>query len=216
MKKIVLLTLTLIATMGNLVAQHTIDSELHHLIDIVSVLRQRDTASWNEASRAFLSDKMWTIMDEVIPHPDEAPLFDRTLQQQRFGLNRILSQRMGYEENQTRGEFNNGEDPNFFYSLIERSVKAKSTVCYQLKSRQGEQYFVIMPFNPTDAKNLKVKATLNGKSVGKTSKDDEGYIILYISKDKHIGPTDEIQLEITNSSNNSIAFVIFNHNTREQ
>ena len=158
-------------------AQNAIDKETQHLIDLVTSIRkatpQQREKVWSDVSNALTADKSWTIMDEIHPHQNECKLTDRTVQW--FAINRILSQKMGNETNQVRGDFNKGENPDFDYSLIERSIKAGVTAEYDLKSREGEQVFVIVPYDPKGSA-LEAEVSRNGVVLGKGVKQDDGNI----------------------------------------
>ncbi|MBR4146749.1 MAG: hypothetical protein IKU00_02525 [Bacteroidales bacterium] len=199
----------------SLFAQNAVDKETQHLIDIVSAIRQaaptQRESAWNDAVAAFSKDKSWTIMDEIIPHQNECRLTDRSVQW--FSINRILSQQAGYETNQVRGDFNNGENPDFNYSLIERSLKAGLTAEYDLKSREGEQVFVIVPFDPKAV--MEVEVSRNGVTLAKGVQQKDGNIYVTIGKDQNVKPKDVLHLTITNKGAQSMAYVLINHNTRK-
>lgn len=196
-------------------AQTSGDNELQRLIGVVCSMRQSDEQSrekaWNDAARILENDKQWTIMDEVTPHPNECRITDRSLQW--FALNRMLSRQMGYEMNQVRGDFNNGEDPDFNYSLIERSVKANATVSYMLKSREGEQIFVVIPYD-TQAASLETALYRGDTLLAQGVRHDDGNIYLIADRDYHVVMNDVLKLVITNKSSANTAMVIINHNTR--
>lgn len=214
--KRILLCIILLITGASLTAQNGIDKETQHLIDLVTTIReaapeQREKA-WKETETALSSDKAWTIMDEIVPHKSECRLTDRSVQW--FSLNRILSQKSGYETNQVRGDFNNGENPDFNYSLIERSIKAGLTAEYDLKSREGEQCFVIVPFDP-DATTLEAEISRNGVSLAKGVQQKDGNIYVSIGKDQNVKPKDLLHLTITNKGSQSMTYVLINHNGRK-
>jgi hypothetical protein len=195
----------------NLIAQ-TEDEEMQNLIDIVGTLRgTRDKTAWDNVKETLANDKQWTIMDELRKSENECRITDRTVQW--FSINRMLSQNMGYENSRARGDFNSGEDPNFNYSLIERSVKAGAAVSYELKFRQGKQEFVVMPYE-TEGVNMTIEAYRGDEllATGKTASD--GNIYLVIDADKNIKSDDVMRIVVTNNGDKNMAFVIINHNTR--
>ncbi|MBR3709712.1 MAG: hypothetical protein IKM99_01970 [Bacteroidales bacterium] len=215
--KRILLCIILLTIGASLSAQNGIDKETQHLIDLVTTIReaapeQREKA-WKEAETALSSDKAWTIMDEIMPHKNECRLTDRSVQW--FSLNRILSQKSGYETNQVRGDFNNGENPDFNYSLIERSIKAGLTTEYDLKSREGKQTFVIVPFDP-DATTLEAEVSRNGISLAKGVRQKDGNIYITIAPDQNVKPKDVLHLTIRNKGSQSMTYVLINHNGRKQ
>lgn len=195
----------------NLIAQ-TEDEEMQNLIDIVGTLRgTRDKTAWDNVKETLANDKQWTIMDELRQSENECRITDRMVQW--FSINRMLSQNMGYENSRARGDFNSGEDPNFNYSLIERSVKAGAAVSYELKFRQGKQEFVVMPYE-TEGVNMTIEAYRGDEllATGKTASD--GNIYLIIDADKNIKSDDVMRIVVTNNGDKNMAFVIINHNTR--
>lgn len=195
----------------NLIAQ-TEDEEMQNLIDIVGTLRGTcDKTAWDNVKETLANDKQWTIMDELRQSENECRITDRTVQW--FSINRMLSQNMGYENSRARGDFNSGEDPNFNYSLIERSVKAGAAVSYELKFRQGKQEFVVMPYE-TEGVNMTIEAYRGDEllATGKTASD--GNIYLVIDADKNIKSDDVMRIVVTNNGDKNMAFVIINHNTR--
>ena len=215
MKKTFNLAILTIILGTSLFAQNSIDQETQHLIGIVSAIRQAAPAqrekAWNDAAAAFSKDKKWTIMDEIVPHQNECRLTDRSVQW--FSINRILSQQSGYETNQVRGDFNNGENPDFNYSLIERSIKAGETASYDLKSREGEQAFVLVPFDTQT--QLEAEVTRGGTTLAKGTKKADGNVYIEIGKDKNVKASDVLNLVVTNKSDKSCAYVLINHNVRQ-
>ena len=197
-------------------AQNAIDKETQHLIDLVTSIRkatpQQREKVWSDVSNALTADKSWTIMDEIHPHQNECKLTDRTVQW--FAINRILSQKMGYETNQVRGDFNNGENPDFDYSLIERSIKAGLTASYDLKSREGEQAFVLVPFDPASSQ-LEAEITRNNTTLAKGVTQKDGNIYIVIGKDQQVKPKDVLHLTVTNKGDKNMTYVLINHNTRK-
>lgn len=215
MKKTFLLITVLFAGLS-LFAQSGIDQETRHLIDLAVSIRQagpeQREKAWKETSTALSNDKAWTMMDEIQPHKNECKLTDRSVQW--FSLNRILSQKSGYETNQVRGDFNNGENPDFDYSLIERSIKAGVTAEYDLKSREGEQVFVIVPYDPKGSA-LEAEVSRNGVVLGKGVKQDDGNIYINIGKDQNVKPKDVLHLTISNKGSQNMTYVLINHNCRK-
>lgn len=209
------LTILLLLT-GVVLSAQSIDTETQHLIDLAVSIRQagpeQREQAWNNASSALSSDKAWTIMDEIVPHQNECRMTDRSVQW--FSLNRILSQKSGYETNQVRGDFNNGENPDFNYSLIERSIKAGLTAEYDLKSREGEQVFVLVPFDPSNT-TLEAEVSRQGITLAKGTRKKDGNIYLFIGKDQNVKPKDVLHLTVTNKGSQGATYVLINHNGRK-
>jgi hypothetical protein len=216
MKQILITIVLGLLTVMPALAQETVDKEMRQLMDVVASLRQSDQqqkkAKWNEALATLSKDKKWTIMDEITSHAEECRLTDKSVTW--FSLNRILTRSLGLETNKARGEFNNGEDKNYNYSLIERSVKAGKTVSYQLKSREGRQVFVVMPYDAATAK-LAVEVQRGGKSLAKGVLKD-GNIQVVVPESKGVKASDVLTLQIKNTGSQNTAMVILNHNTRKK
>lgn len=214
MKKYYLLFITLFIG-ASLMAQTGVDAETRHLIDLAVSIRQatpeQREQTWKDVSAALSADQSWTIMDEIVPHQNECRLSDRSVSW--FSLNRMLSQKSGYETNQVRGDFNNGENPDFDYSIIERSIKAGLTAEYELKSREGEQVFVLVPFDPHAA--LEAEVSRNGVSLAKGIRQKDGNVYVFIPKDQHVRSKDVLHLTVCNKGAHNMTYVLINHNGRK-
>lgn len=207
MKKTFLTMAIAILAAGISFAQQPIDEELNRLIANISLLRTGDQAAWEQAKGNFATDDEWTMMDEIKSDPNEY----RMIGGNYFKLNNILTTCSGYDKSMTTGDFLNGNDPNFKYSLIERGIKKGCTVKYEMKCRKGKQTFVVMPYDAQKADQVELEAFVNGKSVGKGQAKD-GNIIVDINR--NIDEADTIRLEIANKSDVNMPMVIINHNTR--
>ena len=205
-KNIITLFTILIFAVSQAFAQAT-DEELQTLVSRVSSLRQGSETAWNTALDQFINDDSWTIMDEIPRHDNECWL----LGDKQFKLNAILKrQYQGHDAQMVAGDFLNGNDPNYNYSLTERGVKKQSSVNYEMSYREGKQTYVVMPYKPSP-ESFKVEAFLNGKPTGTTAVS-EGNIVLSI--DSNVKKSDTIRLVITNLGNEDMPVVIINHNTR--
>ena len=207
MKKLLLLLLVNLVLIGQIFAQKATDQELQHLMSVVSTLRQSDESNWNKALSSFQNDSLWTIMDEAVRDDNECWLVGK----RQFKLNAILTKGSNYDKKRVSGEFLNGNDPNFNYSLTERGIKKSSTVSYELSYREGRQTFVVMPFEKHT--KMMVEASLNGKTIGESATDADGNIILSINA--KVNKSDKLMLKITNNSNSDMPVVIINHNSRK-
>lgn len=205
-----------IACMNFLNAQEIqIDKELKSLVDAVVKLRQTDSKeSARQSVTSLLSkDKSWTMMDELKDKNGGECLLTKKMK--RFQLNPILTQILEkrYGKNTSRGDFLNGEEANFNYSLIEKGIKAKGKVRYTFKGRAGKQYFVILPCDASSAA-LKIKLLKGSKDLKPTiNRGKDG--IYYIQTSTNLKASEEITLEIENNSNVNVAIAILNHNTRK-
>lgn len=207
MKKFFFIILINILFVGTNFAQKETDWELQHLMSTVSTLRQSNETTWNQALQSFKRDSLWTMMDEIKSSNEYKPIGNN-----QFKLNAILNDCSGYNKQMVRGDFLNGNDPNYDYSLIERGIKKGCTVSYEMSYREGRQTFVVMPYKKTDGK-IEVKAFHNDKPVGETYTDDEGNI--HLSINANVKSSDKLRLVITNHNDENMPVVIINHNTRK-
>lgn len=207
MKKIFTLLIIITLTFGYASAQTKTDTELQRLTKTVASLRQSDKTIWNDALKAFQQDSLWTTMDELAKDENEYWLIG----DKQFKLNAILNQCSNHDKQMVRGDFLNGNDPHYNYSLTERGVRRLSSVDYELSYREGRQIFVIMPYTGSPEK-IEAKVYLNGKPTGETTISD-GNIVLNINA--NVKKSDTLRLIITNLGNEDMPVVIINHNTRK-
>ena len=207
MKKASLLFIISILIFGQAFAQTKADPELQKLTKTIATLRNSNERIWKEALKTFAQDSLWTTLDEIVRDDNESWL----LGDKQFKLNPILNQCSGHDKKMVRGDFLNGNDPHYNYSLTERGIKKMCSVSYEMSYREGRQTFVVMPYNPKTAQ-LEVKSYLNDKLVGETSIDN-GNIVLSINA--NVIKSDTIRLIITNLGNEDMPVVIINHNTRK-
>lgn len=207
-KTFLVLAITLFATVYGF-AQKPSDPELNQLIDVAASLRQNKASAWDNALKTMSQDKKWTMMDEIERDENECWLVG----DKQFKLNPILNKCSGHDSKMVSGDFLNGNDPNFDYSITERGIKKGSQVRYALSYREGRQTFVIMPYDVSEAKNLDLEVLLNGQSMGHGSVYDGN---LYLNINQAVKLSDTILLVITNKSQKDMPVVIINHNTRKQ
>lgn len=207
MKKLFFILLMNLVFVGTTFAQKETDWELQHLMSTVSALRQSNETIYNQALQSFKRDTLWTALDEIKSDNEYRPIGNN-----QFKLNTILNDCSGYNKKMIRGDFLNGNDPNYDYSLTERGIKKGCTVSYEMKYREGRQTFVVMPYKKLDGK-IEVKAFHNDKPIGETYTDDEGNI--HLSINANVKLSDKLRLVITNHSDENMPVVIINHNTRK-
>ena len=212
MKKIILLAYALFCTIIMHSQVIKSDKQLECFGNAIVLLRQDNIDNRNYAMSILRQNKKWTLMDELKDaNNNECWL---TKKMKRFNLVPILTEVLAerYGKNISRGDFLNGEDPRFDYSLIEKGIKAKKKVKYTFQGRVGKQDFVIIPCDPTSVLSIKFS---KGSSALKTvqQKGKDGCFYLHI--DAKLKSTDKITLEIDNKSNNNVAIAILNHNTRK-
>ncbi len=188
------------------------DKRFESIVNAIIMLRRNNLDDRNFAISVLCQNKKWTLMDELKDENNSECWLTKKMK--RFNLVPILTEVLTerYGKNLSRGDFLNGEDPRFDYSLIERGIKAKKKVKYTFQGRVGKQDFVIIPCDPTSVLSIKFS---KGSSPLKTTqqKSKDGCIYLHI--DAKLKSTDKITLEIENKSNNNVAIAILNHNTRK-
>lgn len=207
MKRILLITLVFVA--GQMVAQ-TDNHELNSLINIVHLLRSQNKDDYMKAYELLDKNPMWTSMNELgnVQNTECTP----ATKVKRFKLNRLLTKAEGNRKYvASHGDFLNGEDKNYNYSLYERALRANAAVRFKIKGREGKQTFVIVPFEGVKS-GLSVKIT--SKDLFFETQRDTGGCIVLISKGG-ARANDYIEIEITNHSPIDEAYVILNHNSRE-
>ena len=192
MKRLSFIILISTLFIGTAFAQKETDKELKHLMSTVSALRQSNETIWNQAMQTFKSDSLWTMMDEIKSSNEYKPIGNN-----QFKLNTILNECSNYNKKMVRGDFLNGNDPNYDYSLTERGIKKGCTVSYEMSYREGKQTFVVMPYKKT-ADKIEVKAFHNNKPVGETYTDNDGNI--HLSINDNVKLNDKLRLVITNHS----------------
>lgn len=211
MNKFIVILFVLMASMSS-VAQ-TMDSELKSLVDIVKMLRSENSTSYSRAQELLKKDSKWTPMNETgtLKKQECRP----TEVGKRFKLNRILSTvDNGRKYVSTHGDMLNGEDERYNYSLYERSVKAKTTVEYTIKGREGKQTFVIVPYLESGS-GLCATITLGNGQKENFSTDKDG-LLLYSSNMSSLKREDIIKITVTNKSASNQSFVLLNHNSRNK
>ena len=207
MKRIYFIIMMSLLVVSPALAQKENDQELRKLMDVVSTLRQQDETKWNNALQKFKNDTHWTSLDEIQSDNEYMLIGD-----DHFKLNVIINECLGYNKQMVRGDFLNGNDPNYDYSLTERGIRKGRQVSYEMSYREGRQTFIVMPYKKTDDK-IEVQAYLNDKPVGETRTDKDGNI--HLSINEKVKLSDTLRLVIINHSDENMPVVIINHNTRK-
>ena len=207
MKKIYFIIMMSLLVVSPALAQKENDQELRKLMDVVSSLRQQDETKWNNALQKIKNDTHWTSLDEIQSDNEYMLIGD-----DHFKLNVIINECLGYNKQMVRGDFLNGNDPNYDYSLTERGIRKGRQVSYEMSYREGRQTFIVMPYKKTDDK-IEVQAYLNDKPVGETRTDKDGNI--HLSINEKVKLSDTLRLVIINHSDENMPVVIINHNTRK-
>lgn len=191
------------------------DSTLNELVQAVVRLREPTDAATKQATEYFVDHaKVWTTMNEMFDTNAECdPRTGQTVP--GFGLNKILNrietERTVGAEKQVRGDFLNGEDPDYNYSLYEHKLLAGRTATYKARGRVGRQTFVIVPYH-IDDNGLSATLIVNEQSYAFSPTGDR---LTLHADTPTLSDNDEFTLMVENGSTEPQAFVLLNHNTRQ-
>ena len=208
MRKIIL-SIVLVIVVGRMPAQ-TDSPELNNLIDIIHLLHSQNRDDYMKAYELLDKNPIWTPMNELgnLQNTECTPA-DKV---KRFKLNRLLTKAEGNRKYVvSHGDFLNGEDKNYNYSLYERAVRKNATAHFKIKGREGKQIFVIVPFEGIKSE-LSIVITCNDVPFDILNRTD-GLIVLTSMEAVQID--DFIEIEITNHGPIDESYVILNHNSRK-
>ncbi len=195
-------------------AQVLPDQEMQSLVRSVCKLRVSNKAVSEQVASDLMADALWTPMNETNARQEGECLPSDKVP--TFKLNRMLRRTLSDEKYiSTHGEFLNGEDLRYDYSLYEHSVYAGKTVTYTLHKREGAQWFVLVPYEKNGGG---LKATIQvdgGEKVELTPHPDlgEGVLAVYLDRNK-LSKDPVLTLSVKGGPKNQ-SFVILNHNTRK-
>lgn len=200
-------TIALILLPLLLAAQGIDDRELHRLVEEVRLLRSADESVYEDVFRRMEADLSWTPMNETGPlQSSECPPSDRI---GRFRLNRILSRAdAGRKYVSAHGNMLNGEDARYNYSLYERSVKGNAEVSYRFKGREGNQTFVLVPFEPGNA----LSAVVEVEGMEPVPFTVDGDVLVAEFSSGELSRDRVLTITVTNGSPAGLSFVLLNHN----
>ena len=204
MRKLLLLSMIVAICAVTARAQN---EELNRLTDIVKSLRTGGEKAYNEAIAKLSADKYWTPMDELgTDYTVECKTSDRV---PGFRLKSIINHVENEDMYQSStGDFLNGADARYNYSLFEKTLKNNCTASFSLPQRWGEQIIVIIPFKVQS----KIEATANGGVENFLSTQmGNGCVKLTGSVDKG----KPLKLTVANKSGENISYVIINYNSRK-
>ncbi len=185
-----------------------ITEKMNIIVQRCIALRLPDSSE--KVSNEFSYDVEWTLLDEIaIDKEGECTINDPV---NILGVNDLCSRILKYRSGvvNTRGQFVNGQDPRYKYSLIEITVKQGASVCYEIERRQGTQTFAVIPYDGNNS--FRVWVEQDGHNIGSAVFIDG---VCYFSVAKKMTPEDKFQLNIKNESGKNMSYVIINHNARE-
>ena len=185
----------------------TDDVELCAIVDRCVRLRNADNTKL--VIPEFEDDMKWTLLDEIaIDRNGECTVNDPV---DMFGINDIGARIIKYQDGVVNvgGRFRNGQDPRYKYSLIEVTVKAGTSVSYDICKRLGTQTFAVIPYDPNASYSVDISQA--GVSLGESISSDG---VSYITTSKKMTLADIFTIRIDNRSGRNMAFVIVNYNSR--
>lgn len=184
------------------------DTELNRLTDIVKSLQTGGEKAYKAAINQLAADRQWTPMDELG--------FDRAIECKAservpgFKLNSVMNNAENKERYQTTtGNYINGADHRYSYSLFEKTQRAGKTATFKLPQRWGDQTIIIIPYQGV---NARLSASALSGNVAFTVKSLGDGAIKLSGKAIKGQP---LTLKVTNGSETNISYVILNHNTRK-
>lgn len=189
------------------------DTELLRLINISDELRNDcNEVIYNDVLSKMEEDELWTPMTEL------GPLLEGECRRSEnvncFMLNSILTRVNANRKFVTTHDYGlNGEDKRYRYSLYERSIKSCNSVTYQLSGREGNQTFVIVPF---DKKGCGISAYLDilGEHIDFVEDKTLGILVANFISDK-LQYNNFIKLNVMNNSKIGQSFILINYNSRD-
>lgn len=183
------------------------NDELNKLTDMVKAMQTGGKKAYKDAIEMLSSDKLWTPMDELtIDHNVECRASDRV---PGFRLNSAMTNAESKERYQTStGNYLNGADIRYNYSLFEKTLKSGKTATFSLPQRWGEQIIIIVPFN-SESKISAKAAGGDGDFIVESSNNGSLKLTGYVVKGH------PLDLFVTNDSGENISYVILNYNSRK-
>lgn len=191
----------------------TYDAELLRLINISDELRNDcNEMIYNNVSSKLEEDEFWTPMTEL------GPLLEgecrRSENINRFMLNSILTHVDANRKFVTTHDYGlNGEDKRYRYSLYERSIKPCNNVTYQLSGREGNQTFVIVPFDKNGS-GISACLEILGEHIDFVEDKTLGILVANFISDQ-LQYNNCIKLNILNNSKIGQSFILINYNSRD-
>jgi hypothetical protein len=190
------------------------DAFLRRYVDIVFSLKlpNRSPADYRRAVDTIASPRFPKIalLDDIGDDPSEF----RGAAANPFRLSSVVVQ--AYERQQgvenSRGYYYDSRQRGIHYSMIEKSISARSKARYSIREHSGRQEIVIIPFRPDQ--RYEVHIYCRGQEVkgllGMKPDKYHHYTIASINADE------EITIVIDNQSAAPLSFAILNYNARKK
>lgn len=184
----------------NIMAQS--NPELEKLVTLTESMRNQQNRGG--VISELTKDDKWTLMDELKYDKNECTYKDKV---NMFGMNDIAREIKRKEKSIVKngGRFVHSADGKHAYSYIEITVKAKSTVTYEVKGHKGVQHIVTVPFD----KKQMYSISGNGSRKVTATIDEKGLARMAVSPASNGSYT----FEIKNEGKKNASFVVITYNS---
>ena len=190
------------------------DAFLRRYVDIVFSLKQpnRSQADYRRVVDTLASPRYPKIalLDDIGTDPSEY----RGATANPFRLSSVVVQ--AYERQQgvenSRGYYYDSRQRGIHYSMIEKSISARSKAQYSIREHSGRQEIVIIPFRPDQRYEIHIYCRgqeIKGQLAMKPDKYHH-YTLTSVNTDE------EITIVIDNQSASPLSFAILNYNARKK
>lgn len=189
-------------------ASFPLTDEMKNLVTLSVELRSK--ANTDKVTKGLQEDTQWTMMDELTTTGNTKKPADK-IKVNQFGMNDIALQLLWKRRGTANagGNFRDGRDKRFRYSLIEITLKSGSEVSYQIEKRQGEQVFAAVPYD----KDARYSISLTYKQ----KKSDDIFVkdgVSYLRLKQGLKKGETFTLKLKNQSETNMAFILINYNSQ--
>lgn len=176
--------------------------ELETLVTLTESMRNQKNRS--SVISELMKDDKWTLMDELKYNKNECMYKDKV---NMFGMNDIARDIKRKEKSIVKngGRFVHSADGKHAYSYIEITVKAKSSVTYEVKGHKGVQHIVTVPFD----KKQVYSVSGNGSRKVTATRDEKGLARMVVTPAANGSYT----FEIKNEGKKNASFVVITYNS---
>jgi hypothetical protein len=210
------ITLSTLASFGQIPIDKNQDSVVFKLMDAVLILRQDSKQSWDSAQAELEKlAPLFTLMNELQDQRNDCGLIGG--QVESFRVNRMVTELKKEEITQNpMRELLDGSDTRFNYSLFEKGIKKGCTATYTLTGRSGRQVFLVIPFSANQSYTVELRKK-DGTVLPISGKDSNGITYYLISTQNGPDAGESLTLRISNKdTQRNASFVIINHNYRNK
>lgn len=185
------------------------DDKMDELCSMVELLHNRPD-NYMDVYESLRTRDYWRLMEEFHENCETignmCTLWDKV---ELTGINdrAFQAEQARGTKPQSTDNFCAGNETRYHYSFYECRILAERYVESILSGRQGQQLFVVIPYNPG---SIRMEITVNDNVV-QTFETSDGYLECFISDELDI--EDEIRIKVVNASGMNQSAVIINHNS---